>query len=351
MTFLLKPKTISSRQIIRVVTAIAIAFLVQAYFSFTNEYWIVLIAFMISLTSGSTALRQGLNLLVITVIGIVLASGLKDHTTMLIQTLIVGLIYLGLGGYLVMAQLLVRNRFSLLAFFLLVIVLVCLGPVKSPEFLQYRLLDSIIGAAIGIICARWILQVPAPQAFRDGLVPILNAAIDYLAVMIKSIKYKDQQRLAKIKWIVENALRTQTGNYPEWVYEMGFNPGLRAGFRYFLIYLERVVETLFSIDYLLNTKLELPEHLADAVKYSLQKNQELFTILRVYFETNTLRETPIDLTSDISRLEKVLNEIVPGNLELLDVSPEYVSFTALVRDIKDMRQLLLQLLMSLPAGK
>ena len=57
----------------------------------------------------------------------------------------------------------------------------------------------------------------------------------------------------------------------------------------------------------------------------------------------------IDYTSDIVELEKRLNNIVPANMELLDISADNLYLTAIVRDIKDLRGILLQLINSLPS--
>ena len=43
-----------------------------------------------------------------------------------------------------------------------------------------------------------------------------------------------------------------------------------------------------------------------------------------------------------------LRNVLPGSIELLDVSPDYVNLAAFARDVIDIRELLLQMLAGLP---
>lgn len=347
MTFLPNLKIATHPNVVRPLLAVTIAYLIQAHYTFSHEYWIVLTAFIVTQIADNFPLKQGLSLFIVTAVGLLFATWLKTYTATVPQLITVGLIYLSLNIYLMLNLLVPWRQLALLVFLLLVILFATFMPTPDPDVLKDRLLDSVIGTAIGILCVYIIFPMKPPQAFRSGLVFILNATIDYTDVIIQVIDKQDASLLANNRRKLEYALSNQTEQYPEWVYEIGFNPGLRAGFRYFLIYLDRIIETLFSIDTILYKSIDIPAELASAVQQTLLQNEALLKILRVYFETNTLMQTPLDLTSDITALENSLAAVVPPGIELLDLSPQYVSFTELVRDIKDMRQLLMQLLMSL----
>ena len=197
-----------------------------------------------------------------------------------------------------------------------------------------------------------IFPVHFEQEFRQGLVPLLNAMVEYIHALIdnmKEISSSDKLERARLK--IEFTLQSQQGMYPEWVYEVGFNPGLRAGFRFFLVNLERVSDILFSLNFLLTSSVDeerlrgMDERLADAMK----KNAELIMALSDYFKNKKIKATKSDFTSDITALENTLRQKIPGSIELLDLSPDYIKLTALVRDVKDLRELLLQLVLALPS--
>jgi hypothetical protein len=180
-----------------------------------------------------------------------------------------------------------------------------------------------------------IFSVNLPAAFRAGIIPLLK-------VLVAS-----SHNLNAIS--VANLLQALQDQYPEWVYSRGFNRGLRASWRFFLIRLERIVELFLSMAYLATRQIDpiLLQDLNGRITDSMQKNQELLEILLSYFEKDESKTTHSNYTDDIKELEQALQRLLPPNLELLDISPDYVTLTALVRNLKDLRTLLLQLVKSL----
>jgi hypothetical protein len=175
----------------------------------------------------------------------------------------------------------------------------------------------------------------------------LKALIDYSHALIDCLcDEMNRDKLNQMRIQTEYALQSQEGVYPEWVFEVGFNPGLRGGFRFFLVNLDRIIEIYYSLDALARSGFDagIMQDMSACLKKSLEKNIELMTILCEMTNDS-------DYTSDIVDLEKVLRQNIPDNLELLDISTEYVKLTALVRDIKDIREILLQLVLALPAAQ
>lgn len=352
-------KTYSFRYTLSVGLAVLISVLVNHYYTYSNEFWIILSAFLVSQTTRGTPLRQGLNVFLSILIALFLTSFLLMHIHEMLIIYFVAVIFIAIGMILFLRGSLLAPAFYPLFCFLLVILFSALEPIRTTFFLHDRILDAIIGVAIGLLSTRLILFVRFDKEFRQGLVPLLDALIPYSKALMHSFLHPDanQKELFEKKMQVEQNLQSQGGQYPEWVYELGFNPGLRSGFRFFLITIERIVELFFSMNYLISRHAESltspqpdVKALADAITTAMKKNQELLLILANYLARNVIEKTHSDFTSDIVELENALRRIVPNKLELLDISPDNITLTAFVRDIKDMRGLLLQLVMALPAA-
>lgn len=332
-------KSFSFRHACGVGLAVLIAFLANDYFSFSKEGWILLTAFIVSQTSKGAPLRQSLISLVAIVAAMVIASLLSMNAALTLAAYVLVTGFFVLSGYLIfMEEAEFSSRFySILYFSLILLAAICL-PAHFQETMQGRFFDVGIGAVIGIACSQWVLPLRVESEFRAGLLPVLKALSDYSDALAEHI-FQRQQNLPRFPFVA----------FPEWVYEAGFNPGLRSGFRFFLIHLERVADIFCSLTYLFSQPVEqdLLQKIEGDMLDAMQKNRELLTILTEYFAHNQIKNTDADFTSDIAQLEKTLQSVLPESLEFLEISPQYITLTACVRDIKDMRELLLQLVMSL----
>lgn len=187
------------------------------------------------------------------------------------------------------------------------------------------------------------------ENFKSGLLPLLQSLSDYLqawsdGLRLEAIISLDEKRDEIMATLID------TRCYPEWVFDAGFNPGLRAGFRFFLIKLDQVIEIIFSINYLIHRKIagELMQPLTAALIEVIDRNNELVKALRLFLKEGHYPETASDFMDDISSLEVAMQKEMPNDLEALGISPDYIAVTNLVRDMKDMRLLLIELIMSLP---
>lgn len=336
--------------------AVFSAFIVNHYFSFSHEIYMVISAFFVCQTTRGTPVKQAM------IIFLIMVAALTASSLLLINIRNYQVIYVLLAVLFIASAYLsfiYRPQSNKLLFltllFSMVVLISTLSPIMSAEFMQNRLMDVVIGAFIGVACAFIVAPVNLERELSEGILPVLSCLSEYTQSLSETLlapqNYKANTSLVREK--VERALQGNLGVYPVWVYEAGFNRGLRYGFRFFLINVERVTEIYFSMDYLISRGMDglIMQGLYANINNVMQKNQELLSILTEYFKYKKIEYTQSDFTSDMAELEKNLHQIVPDNLEALDISPQFLLVTAFIRDLKDLRGLLLQLVMALPATK
>jgi hypothetical protein len=333
--------------------AVLVAFIINYYFSFSGEFWLFLSAFLVSQTTKGTPLRQGLIYFLTIFVSLLFASALlmlSGQTTVVYP--IVAIIYLFGSYFLFIYRPAVNRGFYFFLFFLIILLLGIEPPYYSFEIMQNRVLDIVLGSFIGIVASLVIFPVNFEREFGQGVIPVLTALASYSDALTQKLLLSTPERITLLgdsKRQVEKALQTQSGMYPEWAYEVGFNPGLRSGFRFFLVNLERLSDILFSMEYLsFKGEINTFSGLANEISKSMKHNQELILALTHYFDEQESLDSVSDFTSDIEELQAALHRLVTVNIEYLDLSPEAILLVEVVRDIKDMRQLLLQLVAALP---
>lgn len=284
------------RRSLSMALAVFTAIVMNRYFSFSNEGWMILAAFVVCQTTRGTPLKQGLSYL-----------------------------------------------------FVLALIAI-LFPADTMQMVKLRLIDVVIGGVIGVIYSQALQPRNIYGAFTSGIVPLLDALMvdtKLLAERFANKTHDDAAVMAKIS-TVENILGSRESMYPEWVYEIGFNPGLRAGYRYFLLHIERMCEISFSLNYLSHRAIS-SDHIStlrENILQVLRTNEDLLQLLVEYFSSNTWRvDVEDDFTSDMRALEQVFAEQVPQQVELLDIAPDNIIVAGVVRDLKDMRTILLQLIL------
>lgn len=323
---------------------VALTLIVNKY-SMTQEGWVLLSAFLVSQTTRGTALRQGLIYFLLIVTTLIIASFL---TLFLASAWLFASVIL---AWLIAQTIVLFNRplkFNALYPILVLLIIYFLASadrVYDPSDIYYRMLDVIIGSVLGLVFSQLPFSVQLEREFKQGILPILKSLAHCASQFVTACQNKTVFKDCPI----EKVLLKQE-NFPEWIYERGFNPALRSGFRFFLVHLERAMDIFSSLNYLLKQAIEeeYAKALAAPLKEAMQKNHELIEILIQYFKADTLANIEADFTSDITALEDVLQEFVPSNLELLDISPSYLPLIGIVRDIKDLRKELLQLVSALP---
>lgn len=326
-----------------VVFATLLALLITHYFSYSGEYWLVLSAFLVSQTTRGTPLRQGLIYFLLIIFAILFSSLLMFINQPIIQLTLLGIIFIGLSYAAYALRLQAMRMASYFRIFSILFIIATLAPKLPETVIQYRIMDTVLGTLLGLIASQWIFPAKFEQEFREGIMPVLN----YLIACGEAFSKNLQEKTVKLP---RHNLYKQ---FPNWIYEVGFNPGLRAGFRFFLINLERIADLFFSLNYLFSRKIDKAEWqpLSNKLIQVMQKNTELLRVLLNYFNDKKTVIPTIDFIVDIKELEANLQEFAPHNIELLDFSPDYITLIAIVKDVKDMRQLLLQLISALPENK
>lgn len=220
------------------------------------------------------------------------------------------------------------------------LVILIIGVFLAPMYFYYNFYITAFFVLI-MGCALWVIintQFFAPsqyEQFTQGLVPLLQ-------VLLKD--NVDTTALMK-------ALLASRSGYPDWVYRVGYNPALRAGFRFFLIQLEHACDLFFSIHYYEQYRLsqDALKSIAMPVEQVKQQNKELLRTLLNRFQQREVSPDSGNYIDDMNVLSAAIKEIIPSDISLLDISPDSVSLSAYLQDFIDLRRVLLQLVAALPA--
>lgn len=328
----------NARYFLRLGLVLLLALLTNYYFSLGGGYWLVISAFLVVQASGGFLFRKTLQIAFF-IISAMLVSSLLIFIQQPILTLLILIIMLGCGGYFVFRDyLLTTKNFFLILFLIFTLLYALSSPTATSESLYNRIVDVVLGVTIGCL-SQLIIPVHLVRAMHQSIVPVLKAMIDELQLYINE---QNQNKL-------EDILIPFKKIYPEWVYETGFNPRLRSSWRFFLVYLDQVIEIVFVMRSQREKiiSLSLFQKISSATLATIQTNVLLLQILLHYFQQQNIHDVDHDFNSDIVFLEQQLKQILPSHLALIDLAEEYLQLLAYVRDIKDMRVVLLKLLSSL----
>jgi hypothetical protein len=232
---------------------------------------------------------------------------------------------------------------------MLAMVLFILMRISHYSFLQNEGWWVFSLCLISIIVCWRFLPARGYHAFCHELLPLLSVIKDYsFAMKYKYEANSEADTLYQKKYKIINILQSTT-QYPEWVFDFGFNPGLRAGYRFFLIKIEWVTEILFSLHYLFE-KIDVQKIfvLQDNFLEVISKNNELLEAIIHVFSDKPMINTSSDYMADIDQLEKSVYAMLPRHLELLVMTPDEELLASLLRHMKDLRKLLLELASALP---
>lgn len=312
--------------------------------------WAMIAAFLVSQTAFGTTLRQGMVIFFLMIVSLFLSLLMHDYLNYPIYMSFIGFLIIVGAGSAALSQSVISLRPTLLSRFVLLVLIAAFSlPFVSLHDEQF--LSCVIGILIGMLCTLLIAFVSLEKEFRSGLLSLLEALEGYSREMRVYMGRSEFNHSEADKLRVEKALQATVSGYPEWVFAMGFNPGLRSGFRFFLLNLDNVIASFFSLSLYLQQKLnpEIVLNIKEVFNLTTQRNTELIAILIKYFRDRTPPASDADFTQDIKDLEAAVKKIIPESLEIIDLSPDYPALSAIVRDLKDIRNMLLQLLSALPA--
>lgn len=337
-----------NRRAISTALSVLIAFLIVQHFKLDNAEWVVLSAFLVCQGTRGTPLKQGMITLFVTIAALFISALINAYAEFIIRISIASVLIM-VGGYLAFLYFpLTRSRFISLLYFPTLVLIATLEPQYSGIMQDSRVLAAILGVMIGMAVTIIFIPMGLENEFRRALIPVIDRLENYSKTLRIYIGTQEFNRSNAEKILLEQSYQK---HYPEWVFEVGFNPGLRSGFRYVLVSLDQVIDAMFSLSYHFNTEInsEIINRLKDVLNLTLTNNTDLIGLLLAYFKDKKIPILNHDLTSDVSQLESEVKALLPRHLEFVDMSREYLALAAIVRDIKDIRQLLLQLISALPA--
>jgi hypothetical protein len=333
--------------------AVTLALTASAMVNADYTLWAVLGALLAVQTSRGTPARQGLSILLMTLLAVTAGFVLRQFLLPLeLSISVMAVAALCCSVCLMQRQpLSYQSTLPWIVPAIVLIIATIWAPVDEMILAQH-IICILAGGTLGILCSVLVLPVVPYWEFRQGLAPILQALIHYSKTLEENLELRNAQHAAidQSRLKIESIMRSGVNEYPEWVFEPGFNRNLRASFRYILVQLDRITDGFFSLDYHARQEMDA-ELLAEVTPHLiavLSKNRELLSIMRAFFIGIPIENSHEDFTSDIIALNNTLRNVLPGSVELLDISPDYMNISALARDVIDLRELLLQVVAALP---
>ncbi len=326
--------------------ALLLAITVGYFLNIENIIWAAIGALLAIQTSRGTPARQALYSGFVAVLAII-AGFYLSHYVIQLELYMTAL----MGSLLICSfMLMLRQPASLQTCLLwlvppLVMMVSALWPAVDEMMLANRLALLATGGLIGLLCGLLVLPVQQYHEFRLGVAPILKALIDYSIAMKKSLLNQSD-----LKAPIELVIKARRQEYPEWVFEPGFNRGFRSSFRYVLVQLEKISESFFSLDYHIRQVVD-PAMMSTVSPYLasvVEGNQTLLMVVYKFFAGESIEIENDNFTDDLTALHQALDKVLPASAELLDLSPHYINLSALARDVIDVRELLLQVVAGLP---
>jgi hypothetical protein len=325
-----------------IVFATLLSGFVQVFY--LRSEWIIISAFLIAIRPSGMLLRQVLPLLLLLACALMLGIGIAaiNH----------GMKISALFGALILAGVFLIFQKERAQWVLLFCAGLLIAAFDVPDQLPNYLIDLLIGAAIGVLAQLLWLPARYSQLFKSGLKPLWRAFEDYTHAAASVLKQQSAVATLSTKKIaLQSYLASSFTIYPEWVFHVGFNYGLRASFRFFLLRVEQLSELCFAMDFYLQQWQKLSQEMPDdemvmALATALDHNAALLSIVANYFDGKLLTDHTGDYQTDIATLETAYHNHAPHDHEALLLSPLYLTFGQLLQQVKDMRQVLLQLLLA-----
>jgi hypothetical protein len=279
----------NKRHLCRIIIALGLAFIVNHFYSFSNGWWLPLGAFFVMLTNTGSAIYQGV-----------------------------------------------------LRYVLLLIVVGMASWIFEPvELIHLRTYDITLGAFIGIIANVVIFPDRVDVDFRQSVALILKDYIGYFQFIVHLLLAQEKNLVENEKIIVEKALQ----KLPIWVYETGFDFALQRGYRYFIMKVNELAEILFSMHHL--ARYTFSNDLLAVIKVplldSVEKGEQFFTSFINVLNLKTITDMPQDFYHEIQIMENNFKQKIPLQIDILDISKEYVYLIEFIYNIRELQDILIKM--------
>jgi uncharacterized membrane protein YccC len=339
---LLQPQSLALRSALSTAVGIFLAVFVDRHYSLLQACWVPLVALLVMQRTVRPALQNFLVISVSVVIGSIIFSAI--HPKIIATLGMVTVFMVACYGH---ARSTVSSSGMTAPLLVGVVMLMLLVPSASEQLVYARMHDVVLGGALGILSGLFIFPSRADVDFRQGVIPVLNASREYLlAIMGLLVNPENSQNVVQEKkHALEKVLQTQQALFPEWIYAPGFNLALQQGHRHFLLKVERIAQILFAMHYAARQTFD-PELLAavqQPLKQCMFEAEKWLAAIVTVLDLGKLQSPVSDLEEDILALEDAFKQQGSVPLELADEVPDYLYFSAILFNLKDLQKVLLKL--------
>lgn len=335
----LLPQTLVLRHALSAAGGIFLAVLADHYYSSLHACWVPLVALLVMQRTLRPALQNFLLISVMVIVGSVVFSFVPSR---LVISLIVVAIFI-IACY-VRSRLSGSSSITMITLLPGVLMLMFLTPIEAHS-VYTRMHDVVLGGVVGILSSLVIFPLRADVDFRQGVIPILNAAREYLLALAALLFNPVNDQAQAKKRVLEETLQTQQALFPEWIYEPGFNLALQKGHRHFLLKVEQLAQVLFAMHYAMRHDFN-PELLA-AVRQPIERcildAEKWMVAIVALLELQKLQGPVSSLEEDILALQEAFKSQGSVPLELASEVPDYLHFSAILFNLKDLQKVLLKL--------
>lgn len=316
--------------------AVFIAVIISYFYAFSENYWMVLSAWLVMQTTLGLPVRQGLQQLLIFLLVVLIGTYVCESVSPF-QSVLLG-----------MAVICLSTVFNSKAWIFSIIFYIALIAVpRGPDIFQARTNDIAIGAAIGILIHLFVFPVRADAEFRKRVILLLTLYSRYLITINEYLLRKNtsDECVLQEKFELEKMLQSQSATFPSWVYQAGLSLTLRSGHRHFLIMMERVWEILSELHHIARHTFpqEIAKTLDDPLTHFVREAQKILVAISVVFTLNKVDQPVSDLKEEWVEIEKTINSLIPATFDITDQDPNYFLLINLLEDLNNLRTALISL--------
>lgn len=325
------------------------AYIINFFINFSHSFWMLVATFVTLVTLERKPPRHAFLCFITMMAALFFSHLLYRHLQASLSAFIIASTYIAIITLRYWHRP-AKSLINLPLLFGLTLILTIFIPNVLQSQLIEQVIDVFIGCFIALIGSLIVYTSFGSLHFRKSLLPMLIGLIDSVEKMIQYLENtnKDLHEIIKKTYSKQEHLMLDRSSYPEWVFETGFNPGLRAGQRFFLLNIETIADIIASLEmncmqYDRNHK-EIDQHFVAALK----TNKQLLQVIKDFCLSETYILPKHDFKQDIQALQEFLQKKLPANLESLTHHKDALVCVAIARSIKDMRETLFALVMALP---
>ena len=332
--------TLSSFKMNVSVIPFAILMLIILYcdirFSFARQGWMTITALAMTQFTKGTCIRQTLlrGLTIVAALSVIELSQFLDVLLLLPILLCVSL-------FTACITIFWFEMRRLPEFALFVFCLLFANFMTTDISLHEQILDVAIVAVV-MLCAAFI---DTWFMIKKTFIALIVRYLDYfVSITRKLCVMSASAQMAAFSF--NNRLRQDAA----WVFALGLSPRLRAGFRYYLLEIERVEELFASIATHMHL-IHFDNQLSASFMQVMLTNEKLLLALRTFFTDGIFVRNQQDWVQDLVVFEALLERQFPIALQYMHFQHHDLVVVAFLKDCKELRQILFNLFMALPNAK